>query len=94
MISIVSAMVRVLYFASARDLTKKEYDDVDIAKTFKDSSTVPLNTLLDYIENLYIGKSIFQSALFAVNNEYSDRASNVDVKNSDEVAVIPPVSGG
>ncbi|KAJ1857459.1 hypothetical protein GGH12_001624 [Coemansia sp. RSA 1822] len=87
-------MVRVLYFASARDLTEKEYDDVDIAKTFKGSNTVPLTTLLDYIERLYVGKKIFQSALFAVNDEYRDRTSDVDVKNSDEVVVIPPVSGG
>ncbi|KAJ2133269.1 hypothetical protein IW136_004973, partial [Coemansia sp. RSA 678] len=92
--SIVSAMVRVLYFASARDLTRKDYDDVDIAKTFEGSSTVSLNTLLDYVEKLYTGKNIFQSVLFAVNDEYCDRAMNVDVKNSDNVVIVPPVSGG
>ncbi|KAJ1776398.1 hypothetical protein EV180_007188, partial [Coemansia sp. RSA 518] len=86
-------MVRVLYFASARDLTGKDYDDVDIAKTFEGRSTVPLNMLLEYIEKLYTGKNIFQSALFAVNDEYRDRASNVGVKNSDNVVIVPPVSG-
>ncbi|KAJ2356692.1 hypothetical protein IWW50_002399 [Coemansia erecta] len=87
-------MVRVLYFASARDLTGKEYDDIDIAETFESGDTVPLSTLLDYVERLYIDKNIFRSALFAVNDEYHERTSSHSVKGGDEVVIIPPVSGG
>ncbi|KAJ1835410.1 hypothetical protein IWW55_005489, partial [Coemansia sp. RSA 2706] len=87
-------MARVLYFASARDLTGKDYDDVDIAKVFKIKETVPLDTLLNHIEHMYPKKNLFEGVMFAVNDEYCDRSGAVEVRNSDEVVIIPPVSGG
>ncbi|KAJ2846737.1 hypothetical protein IWW36_004205, partial [Coemansia brasiliensis] len=86
-------MVCVLYYASAREATGKDHDDVDIEKVFS-SKTVLLDTLLKYIDAQYPEKAIFKGAMFAVNDEYCNREDDIQLTDKDTVVIIPPVSGG
>ena len=81
--------MRIRYFAWIKDITKKDYEIIDInhPKTVKE--------LKGYLENTYpeLKKHFFQDVLrFAVNQEYV--SENLDIKPIDEIAIFPPVSGG
>lgn len=83
--------VRVLFFAKARDLA-------EITET---QLTLPLqeqyccSDLLALICDKYNLNLIKHSVILAVNEEYCDDLSNcVSLKTGDEIAIIPPLSGG
>jgi molybdopterin converting factor subunit 1 len=79
--------VRCLFFAEAKELVGKNTLDLE----FKDScDTAQLVTeLLSRYPSL---KKIIDNCLVAVNLEYISRP--VFLKDGDEVAIIPPLSGG
>lgn len=78
--------MKVLAFGIAKDIFTNSIVDVHLTS---DSTVKELKTLL---EEKYPGLHELGSYMVAVNNEY---ASNDDViHEGDEVAVIPPVSGG
>lgn len=79
--------VRVLFFGAARDVTG--HSEVDL------TLTAPINAegafaqvLSSYPDLRRFGRSL----LFAVNQEYAP--TDREVRNGDELAVFPPVSGG
>lgn len=88
----------VLYFASASSYTSKEYD------TFP--APLPISKLFDTLEEKYNGikDKILSSCLVTVNLNYVDIPNNANkedglesglvIQESDEVAIIPPVSSG
>ncbi|HEV8589888.1 MAG TPA: molybdenum cofactor biosynthesis protein MoaE [Pyrinomonadaceae bacterium] len=79
--------VRVLFFGAARDAVGAEQIDL----TCDDGCTAghALRQLLSqYPELSRFGKSL----LLAVNQEYSEL--NRDIRDDDELAIFPPVSGG
>ena len=81
--------MRIRYFAWIKDITNKEDEIIDInhPKTIKE--------LKKYLENLYpeLKKHFLQDVLrFAVNQEYV--SENLKLKQIDEIAIFPPVSGG
>ncbi|KAJ1752280.1 hypothetical protein LPJ79_001358 [Coemansia sp. RSA 1821] len=75
-------MVSVLYYASAREATKKDQDDIDIEETFS-SKTVSLEELLTYVDALYSESTILKGALVAVNNEYCNREDDIQLTDKD-----------
>ncbi|KAI9315784.1 hypothetical protein DFJ73DRAFT_632233 [Zopfochytrium polystomum] len=104
-------MIRLLYFATAKDAASGRTSE-DIAVTDLESAnqaptkdSVPLSHLLQFITARHPDlSSILATAMIAINLEYVDRehlwdengyrTDGVVVKDGDEVAVIPPVSGG
>lgn len=87
----------VLYFASASSYTSREYD------TFP--APLPISKLFDTLEEKHNGikDKILSSCLVTVNLNYVDIPNNDDqdgpesglvIQESDEVAIIPPVSSG
>jgi len=79
--------VRVLFFGSARDLT----GHIEISLTLPGSINAAqafAEVLQSYPELQRFGRSL----LFAVNQEYAPR--ELMIKDGDELAVFPPVSGG
>jgi molybdopterin synthase catalytic subunit len=79
--------VRVLFFGSARDLT----GHTEISLTLPGSINAAqafAEVLQSYPELQRFGRSL----LFAVNQEYAPR--ELMIKDGDELAVFPPVSGG
>lgn len=79
--------VRVLFFASVRERLRRSEAHFDLAE----------GATVDDLWRLVCGEhpeleAVSRSVTFAVNREYVDRAHGLS--EGDEVAVIPPVSGG
>jgi len=79
--------VRVLFFGAARDVVG--HTEVDLS--LKGNSTAA-NAFEQVLENFPKLRRFGRSLLFAVNQEYA--AGDREVKDGDELAVFPPVSGG
>ncbi|GAB9466315.1 hypothetical protein Gpo141_00003693 [Globisporangium polare] len=84
--------VNVLYFASAREDVGKREEEVRIS----DSSSGKALTLGDLRKKLCEMYPAAQAAISAItlarNLEYSD--DDAELQDGDEVALIPPISGG
>jgi molybdopterin synthase sulfur carrier subunit len=79
--------IRVLFFASLRERLHMSEADHDL----KDGSTVA-ELWADLCDRSPGLRDMAASISFAVNQEYVDRATVLH--DGDEVALIPPVSGG
>ncbi len=79
--------VRVLFFASLRERVKRS----ETAWRLKDGGTVESlwNALVEEFPAI---ENMGGAVRFAVNREYVDRDHTL--ADGDEVAIIPPVSGG
>lgn len=78
--------MKILAFGIVKDIFNNAMIDVDC----KNESSV--DDLKNILEKKYPGLNELGSYMIAVNNEY---ASAGDIINeNDEIAVIPPVSGG
>ena len=79
--------VTVLYFARCREITRKVEEKV----LFPES--VSADTILSEVEKLYPElKSLRGRMMVAHNQSYLE--SSVTLAETDEIALIPPVSGG
>ena len=79
--------VRVLYFGMLRDVTGQQREAVDL------SNGSHLSDLYAELERRYPKLQSFRTSLaLTVNQEYADTAA--ELHNNDEVALVPPVSGG
>jgi MoaE-MoaD fusion protein len=79
--------VRVLFFAQLKDATR--CDSVEIAL----SSPIGAEQLWLRLLNQFPALAAYRSSVrFAKNCEYAGR--DAQFSNTDEVALIPPVSGG
>ena len=80
--------VRVLFFGAAREIAGR--DEVSLTLSAPASSKSAFEEILSrYPELRRFGRSL----LFAVNQEYL-RGHEQEVRDGDELAVFPPVSGG
>lgn len=82
--------IKLLFFAKARELVNKAEENLNICacKSGSDMIQLILNT---YPDLSVIGKSF----ILAHNEEYiTDSEELIHFKDGDEIAVIPPLSGG
>jgi molybdopterin converting factor subunit 1 len=79
--------VTVLFFGAARDAVGQS--EVNFVLRGRPTAATALTELLEKFPDL---KRFGRSLLFAVNQEYA--ASDREVRDGDELAVFPPVSGG
>ena len=79
--------VKILYFARFRDLTKTREEYVDLPES---ATIADLRTLLEQ-RHLGLGRAM-ETALSAVNRDFA--FPDTILKEGDEVAFFPPVSGG
>lgn len=77
-------VIHVKYFASLRDKLGHQEDRLDV-----DSSTV---TVAEVWTRLWPDIPLPTNSLAAINKEYADL--DQPVKDGDEVAFFPPVTGG
>ena len=75
--------VKVKYLASLRDRLGRSEDTVD---------AMPDMTVMAVWSGLWPDTAIPENTLVAVNQEYSD--PDTEVKDGDEIAFFPPVTGG
>jgi molybdopterin converting factor small subunit len=81
------ARVRVVYFAGARDVVRRETEFIETGS----KSTVA--GVLQRLVKLHPGlKPMSRSLRLSVNQEIANDRHRV--KNGDEVGVLPPVAGG
>lgn len=76
--------ITVRYFASMRDRMGKSDESVSL-----DAESV---TVADVWEKIAAGQEMPDSTLIAINMEYTD--ANAALKDGDELAFFPPVTGG
>jgi molybdopterin converting factor subunit 1 len=92
-------LITVLFFASAREKVGTSRAVINLAKpdaTLLDlaleiQKQYPLLVLVNVSSDA--SYSLVQSLNFAINKKYSRDATSV-IKDGDEVALIPPISGG
>jgi len=81
--------MKIKYFAWIKEITNKDVEEMD---SFEVKN---LDKLKIFVVSKYpdLKKHLDQEILrFAVNQEYVEE--NIDLKQEDEIAVFPPVSGG
>jgi len=79
--------VKVRYFASTRELTGVKSEELTI---IRGATVANLITIL--VQKYPNGKEKFEHFLYAVNQDYVDHTHSI--KDQDEIAIFPPVSGG
>jgi molybdopterin converting factor subunit 1 len=79
--------VRVLFFGAARDAVKQ--GEVTLALRIPANAASAFEQVLEAYPDL---RRFGRSLLFAVNQEYA--SGDCEVRDGDELAVFPPVSGG
>jgi len=81
--------VKCLFFAASRDATGVQEKELNIKEGANTDTVVSL--LCGQFPTLV---PIFQSAVLAVNQQYIDPNLPIELKEGDEIAIIPPISGG
>ena len=81
--------VKVLFFGAARDAVGRGEVEVLLP-----GSQTAQSAIAEVLERFPALRRFGRSLLFAVNQEYAQAESTLEVRNGDELAVFPPVSGG
>lgn len=79
----------ILLFGVTKDIVGSPSISLPLSNAARLKTVGELKT---YLEKTYPGLSELSSLAVAVNNSYAEDAVTID--NFDEIALIPPVSGG
>lgn len=82
--------LRVLFFARSREVVGSSEVELQLDK--QQVTTTQLSALL--IERYPGLADVMQTSIFAVNQEYVGKDEELQLTSGDEVAIIPPISGG
>ena len=81
--------MKIKYFAWIKDITKKDYEMIN--SEYPDN----ISELKKFLSNKYpnLQKHISNNTIrYSINMEY--RSEDEKLKSSDEIGIVPPVSGG
>ncbi|NIV15477.1 MAG: molybdopterin converting factor subunit 1 [Aliifodinibius sp.] len=78
--------ITIKFFASSRELVGRNQLEMKLP------SDATVKTLIDTLKQNHVKLAKLNSFMIAVNMEYVK--SDVPLNDGDEVAIIPPVSGG
>lgn len=84
-----SFTINILFFALARELVGQESIELSVSKN--STTKTVLNIVLGRYPRL---TQLAESSIFAVNQEFIDQGTELQLSAGDEVAFIPPISGG
>ncbi|PZC72054.1 hypothetical protein B5X24_HaOG211979 [Helicoverpa armigera] len=80
--------VKLLFFARSKELAGTK------ESTIRLPSKISYSKLLNIICDNYNLQTIKDNILLAKNEEVCDEDVDIDIKEKDSIAVIPPISGG
>lgn len=80
--------VKILFFAKARELTGLKESIVFMPKK------VTATDLTDIIIRKFSLETIQNNVILALNEEFILANATIELKEKDEIAIIPPLSGG
>ncbi len=92
--NVLNVEIKILFFAKAREIVGKSEGRISLNAESK------IDTIYEAIETAYPDlKTLQRSFALALNEEYlptPDNSSDIifNLNSSDELAVIPPISGG
>jgi molybdopterin synthase catalytic subunit len=81
--------VRVLFFGAAREMVGQDEVELDLR-----GPATYASAFAELLERYPVLRRFGRSLLFAVNEEYAQQESAREVRQGDELAIFPPVSGG
>lgn len=85
--------IKVLYFASAREDVGKREEEMTLDSNSSNGEALTLGDLRKKLCEMYPAAQATISAItLARNLEYSD--DDAELHEGDEIALIPPISGG
>ncbi|NNF36394.1 MAG: MoaD/ThiS family protein [Saprospiraceae bacterium] len=79
--------MKIKCFGISRDITGADEVEIDIS-----SNGISVSKLKSELLESYPGLSMVSQFFIAINHEYGGK--NDIIRNDDEIAIIPPVSGG
>ena len=80
----------MLFFASAREAAAAESTEVEAP-----GDTMQSDDLLAQLTGRFPKlEAVLRACVLAINHEYVDQGTVQAVRDGDEVAIIPPLSGG
>ena len=79
--------IRVLFFGMLKDVVQRGTEDLDLPE-----SSVLSDVLAHYVQIIPSLKLLMPSVAISINQEYAEPETRL--KEGDEVALLPPVSGG
>lgn len=81
--------VKLLFFAKSRELAGLSECEIELPKQIQYAE------LVEHLSKTYNLQSLEKTFLIALNSDYCDDSIDlINLKAGDEVAVIPPISGG
>lgn len=89
--------IKLLYFASMRDALNRDAEDADVPASLRVLDLLSwLRKRHPILESDSRARAVLESCACAINMDYLDHDTAADrcFANGDEVALIPPVSGG
>lgn len=86
--SAAEAQVKILFFAKARELTGKKECRITVPRRLS------YVDLIDKVIGQFELERIRDTLILAVNEEFVPSDATLSLSEKDEIAVIPPLSGG
>ncbi|EFA85749.1 molybdenum cofactor synthesis protein 2 small subunit [Heterostelium album PN500] len=87
--------IKCLLFAKVKEMILGEHSKDDSVIVNLPANKCTTHQLISELKLKYPNISnLLDVCMVAVNLEYIDRSNDLEIKKRDEVAIIPPVSGG
>lgn len=83
-----TVQVKLLFFAKSRELAGVSECNVHLPKR------ISYAKLVEYLSKSYNLHLLQKTFLIALNSHYCDESDLISLVTGDELAVIPPISGG
>lgn len=81
--------IKLLFFAKSRELAGLSECEIELPKQ------ISYTKLVEHLNEAYNLESLQNSFLLALNSDYCDESTEwIQLKTGDELAIIPPISGG
>jgi MoaD family protein len=86
--------IKILYFAKVKEVLNKSSEEFQF-----DSNITTGNDIIELVKNSHKSLEkdlnvILVNCLISFNDEYIEKDVKIELKNGDEISIIPPISAG